>query len=942
MLALLLGALLATVPTAPTDDLDACLRQAPEKSPPPIVWGEGIQRMWSSDPPVPLSTIRAHLSQVRAARKCFLDLDPSEVERPYLDNIINTYYVESALLASLRQFPKAFEAFHTARSYLNSDRPIPSTEENRVDWSSDLPQNEGLLHYFLGDLSSAIDHYLQALRRTPAEDVTQRVSHLINVGILYQRTQDYRSTRRYYDRAEHLFRTSDLLPNTHSSLWGRLLFLKADFLLEKTLNTTFERKPLERARILARQSRAAVEPGTERHASVTLALSEALGYLGDFERAYQLNEDTRQYARANNASRFRAFSLLKLGVLHLQTERWGQADSILHEALARSKEFGDLDYQRRALRDLGRLHEMMGRWEKAERFYRQGVTVIEKYRESLTATQWSSTAFSQWRDVHRGLVRALLAQGQPRKALTALDRTRARHLQDLRTQARVVNQLPATARARLDSISRALSEVRTRLGTAMLSEDEEAQLRTREATLMTARQQLFQFDSTVDSRPSIGTITETLAQQDRVLVSYFLDAPWAIYDRTPRSVAFVLTADTLRTVSLSGLTQDSVRAQANAISPLFAKQGKPPRINSMHFDLRPLRRLHDQLYAPVAQYLPSNRPLTVIPDGPMFHVPFSMLATATPGGRYNHTQARFVLHERPTTLDLAVSMVADTSAAAFAANSFAPDVAAFGVSEFDTSRSIPSALRATLPETTSDSVLTLSPLPGVRSEVEALNRLFGDAQTFLGDAATESAFASASRQAGIVHLASHAFVHPSAPFQNAFLLHPDSASDGLLFLHELQHQNRSLPLAVLSGCSTAQGTLHGGEGMSGLQYAFRAMGAQSTVSNLWPAADRSSVLLMENFYRNLREGWPKDRALRQAKLTYLENHPRQASPFFWAPTVLYGSPQPVPLEVSDGVVAEEWWLMALGLLILLGGGAIWLVRSSEPFRRRLSLYLPSW
>ena len=176
----------------------------------------------------------------------------------------------------------------------------------------------------------------------------------------------------------------------------------------------------------------------------------------------------------------------------------------------------------------------------------------------------------------------------------------------------------------------------------------------------------------------------------------------------------------------------------------------------------------------------------------------------------------------------------------------------------------------------------------------------------------------------MLHLASHAFVHPSSPLQNAFLLRPDSTSDGILFLHELLSRDRPLPLAVLSGCSTARGTLRGGEGMAGLQYAFRAMGAQSTVSNLWPTADEPSMALMKTFYRNLREGLPKDRALRQAKLTYLETHPDQASPFFWAPTVLYGSPQPVPLEAaSSGLRSWLGWPSVLGLLVLLAGISLW-------------------
>lgn len=924
MLALLLSALLVSVPADSAESLDTCLQQAPSEAPPPLQWGPKVPQMWSSNRPVSLDTVRAALSRLQSARTCFLRLDPSRIEHPYLGNVMRTFWAESALLAALRRFSEANATFEEAHSFLESSSSIPTAnEEIRSGWARALHQDRGILYYYLGDLSSAIDQYLNAYRSTPKDDVRWRVGHLLDVGILHQRMQDYQSAKYYYDRAARLFRESDRTRETHPSQWARLTHLRADLLLERTLNTEFDRGALRRARELVSQSLEVTSPGTEEHATYSLLLSETLGYLDHFEEAYRLNKEVRQYARANDAVRDHALSLLKLGTLHIQTGRWDAANSALTEALGHARGIGDLDYQRRILRALGRLYEIQADWSVAEDYYRKGVSVIEQYRESLTATEWSSTAFVQWRDVHRGLVRTLLAQERPRDALTALDRTRARHLQDLQTQSRVANELPAQVRARLDSISRALSNVRTQLGRDTLSSGDEAALRDREAALMTARQRILRRDATSFDRPTIDQIKTSLGQQNRALVSYFLDDPWPVYDRSPQSAAFILTADTLRTVSLPKLTQDSVQAQVTDISPLFSQPGTPENINAMHFDLRPLRTLHDRLYAPVGEHLPEGTPLTVIPDGPMFHVPYSMLATATPGGRYDHTQARFVLHERPTALDLATSMVVDTSAASMDPATVSPDLAAFGVSTFDTLRTAPSGLRAALPGTADDSSLTLSSLPGVRDEMNTLSRLFDDARTFLDDSATESKFVDACRRAGVLHLASHAFVHPSSPLQNAFLLRPDSTSDGVLFLHELRTQDRAIPLAVLSGCNTARGTLRGGEGMAGLQYAFRAMGTQSTVSNLWPTADQPSVRLMEAFYKNLRAGLPKDRALRQAKLTFLESHPNEASPFFWAPSVLYGSPQPVPLEKNASSLLWAWGPVALGGLAMLTALFLW-------------------
>lgn len=444
---------------------------------------------------------------------------------------------------------------------------------------------------------------------------------------------------------------------------------------------------------------------------------------------------------------------------------------------------------------------------------------------------------------------------------------------------------------------------------------------------MAARQQLLQVKP-APSRPSPTELSNILKRQDRVLVSYFLDDPEPMYDRPPRSVAFVLTGDSLRTVPLPGLTQDSVRTHVEAISPLFTSRGKPNRANAMHFDLRPLHRLYEAVYAPIVDHLRPNRPLTVVPDGPLFYTPFSMLVRSMAGGRFAPSEARFVLHDRPTSMELASSLVADTSGQTFEWSQFRPQMAAYGVSDFDTLQTVPSALRSAIPGALNDSSLALPSLPGVREELQAVKSTVPDARVALNDRATESDFCRSVRKAGVLHVASHAFVNASSPLQNAILLRPDSAaqssSDGVLFLHELQEQQSHIPLVVLSGCNTASGTLRGGEGMEGLQYAFRAMGAQSTVSTLWPVADQASLALMDAFYQYVQEGHPKDVALQQAQLDFLEAHPQKASPFFWAPPVLYGSPVPLPLDNSV-LPAWAWWSIVLGGLsiVLLLGWGLW-------------------
>jgi CHAT domain-containing protein len=109
--------------------------------------------------------------------------------------------------------------------------------------------------------------------------------------------------------------------------------------------------------------------------------------------------------------------------------------------------------------------------------------------------------------------------------------------------------------------------------------------------------------------------------------------------------------------------------------------------------------------------------------------------------------------------------------------------------------------------------------------------------------------------------------------------------------------NRNADLVVLSACNTGLGKLREGESIVGLTRAFFYAGASSVVASLWRVEDQSTSLLMERFYRRLKQGENKSEALRQAKVDLLHTtvelkalgtRERLASPFYWAAFVIVG------------------------------------------------------
>ena len=94
-----------------------------------------------------------------------------------------------------------------------------------------------------------------------------------------------------------------------------------------------------------------------------------------------------------------------------------------------------------------------------------------------------------------------------------------------------------------------------------------------------------------------------------------------------------------------------------------------------------------------------------------------------------------------------------------------------------------------------------------------------------------------------------------------------------------------IELLVLSACETASGDRRAALGLAG--FAVRS-GARSTLASLWQVDDRSTSILMSEFYRHLTldSKITKAEALRRAQLFVLQE---KKHPFYWAPYVLVGN-----------------------------------------------------
>jgi CHAT domain-containing protein/tetratricopeptide (TPR) repeat protein len=140
-----------------------------------------------------------------------------------------------------------------------------------------------------------------------------------------------------------------------------------------------------------------------------------------------------------------------------------------------------------------------------------------------------------------------------------------------------------------------------------------------------------------------------------------------------------------------------------------------------------------------------------------------------------------------------------------------------------------------------------------------------------------------------VHFATHGFLPVESSIgEPALILSYDGEDeDRMMFkMSEILELNLHSEMVVLSACNTGSGKVTRAEGVASLGTAFLAVGASSVTVSLWEVADKSTAILMQNYYRNLLSGMPKDKALATARVSLVAGG--YSNPFYWAPFVLTG------------------------------------------------------
>ncbi|MGH9352673.1 MAG: CHAT domain-containing protein [Terriglobia bacterium] len=830
------------------------------------------------------------------------------------------YYWQGIMLGNMaymyREIGNASKGLAAAQSALQIARSIHDLFG--VDFDLETLAN---LHLAQGDLERSFIDYHQALDALRAQPYPQEAAAVSNgIGELDLELGDF-------PRAAEAFKKSIPLCLKAHDTAGELKVLSN--LGEIALR---QHRPGAAQRYYLAGLKTAQKLGLLREQSFLLAgLAQSYTMEHDWAQAASAFERSISIAQSISQMDSEALALQGLGDLRAARHQLSQAGAAYQKAFNLWKEQENRAHMAVALASIARLDFQAGRFAPALAEIKNALNLIESSRATLASRELRTSYFASKHNYYELAVETLMKlnrlhpqQGYDARALAMAERARARTLLDSLDQAHAppLAGLPPALVARQRHIQEQLDAAYARLRDAFGAEPARPDLIRQ---LHAQIEDLLRQSDDVEARMRAASAGyAALARGEPVQVSDLErqavgsgTALLEYWTGERESFLWIVRSHELSSATLPGASvlaslvrqyrQDLLSRSQYPAGEGLARRTERVAAADGRFNQEAIH-LGSLLLGPAAE-MKGIETLFIVPDGPLWSLPYAALRILAPqrraedqkGEAAQYAIRRFGMVEEPSAsvlLSLMQRKLPVTRAAKVAIFAdpvyTADDPRVKGAGRPGENDEDSAAITRWVTEA---GMAHLPRLAGSRKEAAEIAALAGTGNAVLrmGFAAQPEAVRDTDwGRYSIAHFAAHAMVNPVHPAFSGIVLtmvgRNGSPEDGVLWLNDIYTMRMPVSLVVLSGCRTATGQEVPGEGIAGISRAFFFAGARRVMGSLWSIEDQETPELMQNFYRDLLvRRLAASASLRAAQLAMIQAG-KWGAPYYWAGFTLEGLP----------------------------------------------------
>lgn len=767
--------------------------------------------------------------------------------------------------------------YASALGYLEKALPLAGTLSEKT-YASDALVNLGHIKTKIGNYTDALHHYNQALALiSTLKDSGRLQDVLTELGTLYAEQGDYEKAVDYLEQSLKLAKEKD----DKNGIASVLITMGIVYREQAQVSTAIQK--LEEALRISEENRYV---DLASYARTTCASVYKL------QGKYQLASD---YYRKSLASaeqlgdlELKAGTLWHLAELYNTMKEYSRALEYGSEAVAVATKIGLSEISYLALTEKGKAHQGLNRTDLAEQSFSRAISIIEELRGQVSGQEPDYQRFLQNRIApYYSMIDLLVNKGLTAEALACAERVKARVLLDVLRDGRV--QIRKSLTQGEEAKERDLHTELVSANTQLRAERErqlpdDNRIKDLEARLQKARGTYERFQT------SLYAAHPELRIKRAVLPAFTMsDAAAAIpNERTAvleyvvtdsYSLLFVISKRTDQKIDIRicriNIAKETLARQAEAFRNLLATNAPGYR--------QPGRDLYELLIKPASSYIGDKTSLCIVPDGPLWQLPFQALES--PEGKY--LLERHAIYYAPSVMVLREmkKRAARQGASPMGKNLSQSDEGLFAVANPLTNSEVIARAQAF---TRGD----LPPMPETEDEVKRIaaeSYRLENNSVLIGAAAREETVKAQISTYHVLHFATHSVLDDRNPLYSYLLLTTDGHSneDGLLEAWEIMAMELKASMAVLSACDSARGRVGAGEGLIGMTWALFVAGIPTTVASQWAVPSSSTAKLMVAFHENAKRV-PKAEALRQAALKMIKEARFRRKPYYWAGFIVMG------------------------------------------------------